>query len=184
MSGITQHSTFNNNWYKPGKGAIVRACWHLMNSWLLMSGLPGNAWRRSLLRLFGARVGKGVVIKPRVNIKYPWRLSIGEHSWIGELVWIDNLGDVNIGANCCLSQQAMLLCGNHNYSKSSFDLMVGDIRLEDGVWIGARALVCPGITCHSHAVLSAGSIATKNLDAYGIYAGNPAEKVRERNISS
>jgi putative colanic acid biosynthesis acetyltransferase WcaF len=76
----------------------------------------------------------------------------------------------------------MLLCGNHNYKKTTFDLMVGEITLEDGVWIGAQALVAPGITCHNHSILTAGSIATKNLDAYGIYIGNPAVKVRERNI--
>ena len=83
--------------------------------------------KRTLLRLFGANVGRGVVLKPRVTIKYPWKLAVGEHSWIGENVWIDNLGQVTIGNHCCLSQGALLLCGNHNYKKATFDLMVGDI---------------------------------------------------------
>lgn len=121
-------------------------------------------------------------MKPCINIKYPWRLEIGNYSWIGEGVWIDNLGTVKIGSNCCLSQGAMLLCGNHHYGKVSFDLMVGDITLENGVWIGARATVCPGVVCKSHSVLSVGSVATSELTSYSIYSGNPAQKVRERNI--
>lgn len=136
------------------------------------------------MRLFGADVGKCVVIKPRVNIKYPWNLAIGEHSWIGEGVWIDNLGKVKMGSNCCISQGALLLCGNHNYRKPAFDLMVGDITLENGVWIGAKAMVCPGVICHSHAVLTAGSIATTALEAYKIHSGNPAVAVKERNIEA
>lgn len=182
VQGTTNHDQFNNNWYKPGRGILTRMAWHLANSCLLMSGLPGNAWRRGLLRMFGAQIGRGVVIKPRVNVKYPWRLKVGDRSWLGENIWIDNLGNVEIGTDCCLSQGALLLCGNHDYSKPAFDLMVGDITLENGVWIGARAMVCPGITCHSHAVLGAGSIATRNLEAYAVYSGNPAEKVRERKI--
>lgn len=98
-------------------------------------------------------------------------------------MWIDNLGIVAIGNHCCLSQGAMLLCGNHDYSKSTFDLMVGDITLEDGVWIGAKSIVCPGIICHSHSVLSVGSVATKNLEAHTIYQGNPAVRVKDRVIS-
>jgi putative colanic acid biosynthesis acetyltransferase WcaF len=184
MQGQTQHADFDNRWYKPGRNGLVRALWHFCNSCLLMSFLPGNGWRRALLRLFGADVGKCVVIKPRVNIKYPWNLAIGEHSWIGEGVWIDNLGKVKMGSNCCISQGALLLCGNHNYRKPAFDLMVGDITLENGVWIGAKAMVCPGVICHSHAVLTAGSIATTALEAYKIHSGNPAVAVKERNIEA
>jgi putative colanic acid biosynthesis acetyltransferase WcaF len=132
--------------------------------------------------MFGARIGKGVVIKQCVRIKYPWLLEVGDYSWIGECVWIENHAKVKIGNNACISQGAMLLCGNHDYKKTAFDLVTGPITLEDGVWIGAKATVCPGVICSSHAVLSVGSVASKNLDPYGIYRGNPAIKVRERNI--
>jgi putative colanic acid biosynthesis acetyltransferase WcaF len=182
VQNTTKHSQFNNSWYKPGKGALVRMLWYCANNLLLKSGMPGSGWRRALLKLFGATVGKSVVLKPHINIKYPWRLKIGAYSWIGEDVWIDNLGEVSIGSHCCLSQGAMLLCGNHHYGKTTFDLMVGDITLEDGVWIGAKSVVCPGVVCKSHAVLSVGSIATSDLQAYAIYAGNPAKLVRERKI--
>lgn len=180
----TKLNTFQNAWYQPGGNPLSRVLWYVCNAMLIKSGIPGSAWRVMLLRAFGATIGNKVVIKPRVNIKYPWRLRIGDYSWLGEQCWIDNLGNVSIGAHCCLSQGSMLLCGNHNYKLSTFDLIVGDITLEEGVWIGAKALVAPGIHCFSHSILTAGSIATKNLDAYGIYSGNPAAKVRERNIEA
>lgn len=111
-------------------------------------------------------------------------MSIGNNSWIGEGAWLDNLDDVSIGANCCISQGALLLCGNHNYKKAGFDLMMGKIVLEDGVWIGAKAVVCGGVVCKSHAVLSAGSVATGNLEEYSVYQGNPAIKIKDREIVS
>lgn len=133
--------------------------------------------------MFGADIGKGVVIKPGVNIKSPWLLTIGDHVWIGENAWIDNLVRVRIGNSACISQGAMLLTGNHDYTKSSFDLITGEIILEEGVWIGAKAVVCPGVICRSHAVLTVSSVASSELEAYSIYRGNPAVKIRDRKIS-
>jgi putative colanic acid biosynthesis acetyltransferase WcaF len=118
-----------------------------------------------------------------VNIKYPWKLVIGDYSWIGEDVWIDNLEQVIIGSNVCISQGAMLLTGNHNYKKSSFDLITREITLEDGVWIGAKSIVGPGVRCGSHSILAVGSFTSKDLDAYVIYQGNPAAKIRNRIIT-
>jgi putative colanic acid biosynthesis acetyltransferase WcaF len=178
----TNLSSFDNRWYRPGP-LWKRALWYPVQAFFLGSRMnPFSGVKVCLLRLFGARIGKGVVIKPGVNIKYPWKLTIGDHSWIGEAVWIDNLSQVTIGSNVCISQGALLLCGNHNYRKSTFDLVLGEITLEDGVWIGAGSVVCPGVTCHSHAVLSVGSVATKDLEAFSIYQGNPAVKIRERII--
>lgn len=183
QKNISDFSQFNNSWYKPGKNLIIRTLWYLINLFIFNNAVfPISSIKVLLLRLFGAKVGKKVVIKPSVNIKYPWRLTIGNHVWIGENVWIDSLGDILIGNNCCISQGAMLLCGNHNYNKPTFDLMVGEIILEDGVWIGAKSIVCPGVRCQSHSVLSAGSVATSLLEPYGIYQGNPAVKIKERKI--
>ena len=182
--GKTNLSQFNNDWYKPGN-PIKRFFWYFFN--LLVVKNPWNPFsgiKVLLLRGFGAKIGKGVVIKPSVNIKYPWRLEVGDYTWIGEEVWIDNLGTVKVGSNVCLSQGSMLLCGNHNYKKATFDLMVGDINLEDGVWIGAHSVVAPGVTCKSHSVLGVNSVASNDLEAYTIYQGNPATKVRDRNIQA
>ena len=178
----TSLSQFNNDWYNPGGNAVKRFLWYFTNVVWFNSGFPISRLKIFMLRLYGAKIGSGVVIKPRVNIKYPWKLTIGNNVWIGEHVWIDNLGKVSIGDNVCLSQGAFLLCGNHDYKKTTFDLIVGDITLEEGVWIGAKAIVCPGVTCSSHSVLAVGSVATSNLEAYKIYQGNPASIVRERNI--
>ena len=160
-----------------------RLCWYILHQLFIVSGQPSGTIRIALLRLFGARIGHGVVVKPHVHIKYPWKLRIGDYSWIGERVWIDNLGEVSIGANCCISQGAMLLCGNHDFTKAKFDLMIGDIVLGDGVWIGARSIVCPGVHCESHSVLTVGSVASAGLEPYSIYRGNPAVKIKERVIT-
>ena len=179
----TDLSRFNNSWFDPGAGVLKRMVWFFVNAAFFTTYFPFSGFKRSLLRMFGARVGKGVVIKPSINIKYPWRLEIGDHVWIGEKVWIDNLVMVRIGNNACLSQGAMLLTGNHNYKKSTFDLITGEITIGEGAWIGAQSVVCPGVICHEHSVLSVGSVAAKDLEAYGIYRGNPAVKVRERSIA-
>lgn len=133
-----------------------------------------------LLRAFGARVGKGVVIKPCVQIKFPWKLAVGNDVWIGEHVWIDNLDTVTIGNDVCISQGAMLLCGTHDYKRETFDLITRPINIEDGAWICARALVCPGVRVGLHAVLTAGAVANHDLEPNGVYQGNPAAWKRSR----
>lgn len=173
-------STYNNKWYKPGS-FVKRILWHYTNIIFFKNGIfPFYGLKVILLTLFGAKVGKKVLIKPFVNIKYPWFLTIKDYVWIGENVWIDNLADVSIGNNVCLSQGVMLLTGNHDYTKSDFTLSVKKIIIEDGVWIGARGIVCPGVICKSHSMLMAGSVVTKNMEQYSIYRGNPAEKIKER----
>lgn len=174
---------YDNSWYNPGSSVMKRILWYFVNVIVMKNAwLPVSRLKVCILRAFGAKIGTGVNIKPCVNVKYPWNLSIGDYTWIGENVWIDNLVQVTIGSNVCVSQGAMLLCGNHNYKKSTFDLMVGKIVLEDGCWVGAQSVVCPGVTLHSHAVLGVASVANKNLDAYTIYQGNPAQMVRKRII--
>ena len=180
----TDLSTFNNSWYKKGGSSLKCLTWYIVNAVFFNSAFPVSSVKCSLLRLFGANVGTGVVIKPFVNIKYPWNLKVGNNVWIGEKVWIDNLGFVQLNDNACISQGAMLLCGNHNYKKESFDLMVGDILIEDGAWIGAMSVVCPGVNVGSHAVLTVNSVAVSNLLPYKIYQGNPALFTKDRIMQS
>ncbi|ULQ52405.1 WcaF family extracellular polysaccharide biosynthesis acetyltransferase [Flavihumibacter fluvii] len=182
----TNLSDYNNSWYKDqiGAGRLKQFIWYYTNLLIFNNGLfPVSSIKVVLLRWFGATIGKSVLIKPSVNIKYPWKLVIGDHTWIGENVWIDNLADVSIGSHVCLSQGAFLLTGNHDFKSKTFDLMVKPIKLEDGVWIGAQAIVCPGVNCHHSSVLSVSSVATKDLEAYTIYQGNPAIPVKTRIIS-
>ncbi|KGL64350.1 WcaF family extracellular polysaccharide biosynthesis acetyltransferase [Polaribacter sp. Hel1_85] len=175
-------SNYNNDWYKPGS-KIKILIWYYINILFFINPLNSiSSLKIFILRFFGAKIGNNVVIKQSVNVKYPWFLEVGDNVWIGENVWIDNLAKVKIENNVCISQGAMLLCGNHNYKKSTFNLIVKEITLKEGSWVGAKSVVCPGVTLKSHAILSVGSIATKDLDSYSIYQGNPAIKVRERKI--
>ncbi len=179
----TDLSIYDNSWYHPGP-TWKRILWMTTGQLLLNMHFPfPSAVKRGILRLFGAQIGTGVVIKPCVNIKYPWFLKVGDYSWIGEKVWIDNLTYVTIGSNCCVSQGAYLLTGNHNFTKKTFDLLIKPVTLKEGVWIGAKAVVGPGVTCHSHAVLTVNSFASKDLDEFGIYQGNPANKIKTRIIN-
>ena len=177
-------SKFNPSEFDRGASSLKFFLWHWVNIIFFISPFcPSSAIRCFLLRLFGARIGKGVIIsKPGVNIKFPWRLTIGNHVWIGENAWIYNLDQVTIGNHVNIAQGAMILTGNHNYKSSKFETIFGPVTIEDGVFIGAKAIVCPNVTCYSHSILAAGSVATTALKAYGIYQGNPAEYKKERVI--
>ena len=166
-----------------GASRLKQTAWYFVNiiffknSFNVFSGV-----KVALLKAFGAQLGKGVVIKPAVNIKFPWKLRIGDNSWVGEEVWIDNLSDVTIGSNVTLSQGCLLLTGSHDHSRTSFDFVAFPIVLQDGVWVGAKAVVFGGVTCGSHSILGINSVAEKNLDPYTIYKGNPAVPVLIRAI--
>lgn len=173
---------YDNRGYYRGRAGVVEALWIAVQAVAVSSWIPGSAHRRWLLRLFGARIGRGVVIKPGARVKFPWRLSIGNDSWIGEDVWIDNLADVSIGSNACLSQGVYLCTGSHNWTTLSFDLIVKPIAVGDGAWIAARSTIGPGVTVGECAVLGLGGTATKDLDAWCVYFGNPAVFRKRRSL--
>jgi len=179
--GTVRLDRFDNAWYAPGRSLPVRIAWMVADALFLLTWLPWpSAWKAALLRAFGARIGRGVVLKPRIHVKYPWRLAIGDHAWIGEGVWLDSLGEIRIGAHACLSQRCMVETGNHDWSKAAFDLVVKDVAVEDGAWAAVGSLLLPGSRLASHAVLGAGSVLSGDTEPYGIYVGVPARKVKER----
>jgi putative colanic acid biosynthesis acetyltransferase WcaF len=171
---------FANLHFSRGRARVVEALWLLTQWALVASWIPGAAHRRWLLRAFGAKIGEGVDIKPGVRVKFPWRLEVGDHSWLGENVWIDNLDKVSIGANCCISQGAYLCTGSHDWSRSTFDLITAPIRIDEGAWIAACSKIGPGVTVGEGAVLGLGSVANKDLQPWTIYLGVPAVYVRAR----
>jgi putative colanic acid biosynthesis acetyltransferase WcaF len=178
----TDLSSFNIGDFKAGPAWKIML-WYGFNYIFFYSAIPWPyRMKRKILLMFGAKVGLGLVIKPKVRIKYPWKLSIGNYCWIGEDVWIDNLENVEMRDNVCISQGAMLLTGNHDYSISRFPYRLGQIVIEDGVWIGAKSVVCPGVICKSHSILTVNSVATKQMEELKIYAGNPAVFTRNRKI--
>ena len=168
----------------PGRSLLVQALWFFCGQPLCRSALiPSSGFRRWLLKSFGASIGKGAVLKPGVRVKYPWRLKVGDFSWLGEDCWIDNIADVWIGSNVCISQGAYLCTGNHDWSDPSFGLTAKPIIVEDGAWVGACAFIGPGVRMESHSVAAAASVITGALPAYSIWRGNPAVWIKRRVIA-
>lgn len=173
-------NTFSNIGFDRGASRIKEGLWIAVSGVLFATWLPGTKWRAALLRIFGARIGQGVVIKPGVQVKFPWKLVVGDHCWIGEGVWIDNLGDVTLGDHVCISQGAYLCTGSHDWAKQEFDLIVKQIVIRDHAWVGACSRVGPGVVIEEGAVLGLGSTATHTLNPWSIYLGVPAKLVKKR----
>lgn len=174
-------SAFSAEGFDKGASRAKRVAWYAVNalvvraSWCTSMRL--KVW---LLRLFGATIGRGLVIKNEVRIKSPWYLTVGDNCWLGERVWIDNLERVVIGSNVCLSQDAMIITGSHDYHSPTMAYRNAPVQVEDGCWVGARAVVCPGVTVGRNAVLTVGSVLTADAEPNNIYKGNPAVAVRKR----
>jgi putative colanic acid biosynthesis acetyltransferase WcaF len=177
------HRWFSNRDYSPGRPFFVRALWIVVEALVLLNpAVTSYRVKRMLLRAFGASIGTGVVIKPGVHVKHPWRLSVGDHSWIGERVWIDNLAPVSIGRSCCLSQGSYLCTGNHDWSDPGMGLFARGITVDDGAWVGAFARVAPGVVVGRDAVLAMGTVMTKDAAPCTVYAGNPASARQARTL--
>lgn len=174
-------SAFDNTSFDRGRSRLVELAWMVASALLFRHSLAiWSGLKVAVLRGFGARVGRGVLIKPSVQIKFPWKLVVGDDVWIGERVWIDNLDTVAIGSDVCISQGAILLCGSHDFRRDTFDLITRPITIENGAWICARAIVCPGVVVGTHTVLTAGSVATGPLEPHMVFQGNPAVAKRRR----
>lgn len=144
--------------------------------------LPSR-FRVWILRCFGAKIGCNVVIRSGVRVSFPWRLSVGDYSWIGEDVSILSLDHVTIGANCCVSQRAFLCTGSHRFDRSGFDLVTKPIRIHDGVWVAAQVFIAPGIEIGANSMCIAGSVVVDDVPAGCIVHGNPAVIRSRRNAS-
>jgi len=167
--------------YHPGRSYVVRAAWLVVEALVLLNPvLVSYRLKRFVLRLFGAEIGGGVLIKPGVHVKYPWRLTVGHDCWIGERAWIDNMEDVTLASDVVVSQGAYLCTGNHDWADSAMPLAPRAIVVEHGAWIGAFAKVAPGTTIGAGSVLSLGAVALSDTEPWGIYAGNPAVRVGTR----
>jgi len=178
-----------NNYKLPKKwltksNLIKRAIWRIIGLPILSSSIPGTGWRKLLLRIFGAKIGRGGRIKPNVKITYPWKIEIGNYCWIGEEVWIDSLEFVKIGNNVCLSQRAFICTGNHDYKSSNFDLISRGIIIDDGCWIGACSVLSPGTKMGKNSVAAIYSLIKGEIQENSIYMGNPAIFIKERKLKS
>ena len=177
----TDLSLYDNRSYSPGGNRLVRAAWYFVSLAIFESGwVPFGGLKRWLLRRFGANIGRGLVIKPQVWIKYPWRLAVGDHCWIGQGAWIENLANVRIGSQVCISQQVYICTGSHDIRRRTFDLIVRPVVIGDGAWLAARALVLGGVTVGANAVVAAGSVVAKDVPPAAIVAGQPANPIGVR----
>lgn len=162
-------------------GKLKEISWYFIKMFFFLSSFPWpSSLKASILRMFGAKVGTGLVLKPRVNIHMPWKLEIGNDVWIGEEAFLLNFEKLTIGNNVCVSQRAFLCGGNHNFKDPTMPYRNGPITLEDGCWVGASVFVAPNVTIGIDTVVSVCSVVIKNLPSNSIFKGNPAEFVRER----
>lgn len=180
---------YKNDDFQRGRSKFIEVLWVIASAIFVSSFIPGIKMRVFVLRGFGANIGAGVIIKPRVRVKFPWRLTVGDHTWIGEDVWIDNIADVRLGSHVCVSQGAYICTGSHNWAKEDFRLITGAVQLEDYCWIGAMSRIAPGVTVASGSILTMGSTATNDLLSGMVFQGNPAvvkgsRKYRSEDVSS
>jgi putative colanic acid biosynthesis acetyltransferase WcaF len=175
---------YRTHGFERGRPVYLEAAWQIVQLLMVRSPLSCNWLRVAALRLFGAKIGQGVTIRAGVRVKFPWRLQIGNHCWIGEDAWLDNLAEIRIGNHCCISQGVYLCTGSHDWKKCSFDLIVRPILIEDEVWLAARSVVGPGVTAGRGAVLGLGGVATRNMLSQYIYQGVPAIPVKSRQTAT
>ncbi len=181
-------SKYTNSWWSPGRSRFVVALWRAIGM-LLVKILPCepylesffNSLKCSLLRLFGARVGKGVVIRS-CEIYYPWNLEIGDHAWIGYGVNLYTLVGIKIGKHACVSQNAFLCTGSHDPTDPYLGLVVGKITVGDGAWICASACVLPGVSIGNGTVVAGGSVVTEDLPSMMICGGVPCKPIKKREL--
>ena len=163
------------------KNAVTVQLWWIIQS-TIFAGSPQflYGWRRFLLRLFGAKIGKNVIIRPSAKITYPWKLTIGDYSWIGDNVDLYTLGEIKIGKNTVISQKSYLCAASHDYTKDTFDIYDQKIIIEDEVWIATDVFIAPGTTIGKGAVIGARSTVLGDMPAGMVCVGYPAKPVKPR----
>ena len=164
-----------------GKSKYYTQLWWLVQGTLFaLSPQFLYGWRRFLLRSFGAKIGKEVLIRPTAKVTYPWKVSIGDYSWIGDEVVLYSLGEIHIGTNSVVSQRSYLCTGSHDYDSPSFPIYQKPIHVEDQCWLATDVFVYPGVHVKTGSVVGARSTLTQDTEPYGIYVGAPAKKIKKR----
>lgn len=164
-----------------GRSKLAVQLWWLCDAILFRSS-PQAAYgfRRALLRLFGARVGIGVIIRPTARITYPWKIDIGDHAWIGDDVVLYSLGPISVGRNAVVSQRSYLCGGDHDYTDVNFEIRSAPIRVEEGAWIAADVFVAPGVVIGEGAVIGARSSVFQDMPAGMVCVGSPCVAIKPR----
>lgn len=176
---------YDQSWYEPGRSKVVILLWWLLQAVVFpLTPHASHGPRRWLLRQFGATVGQGVVIRPTARFTYPWNVSIGDHSWIGDDVVLYSLAQITIGQHCVVSQKSYLCTGSHDIHDPRFGLIVAPVTIENGAWVATDCFVAPGVTVGANSVVGARSSVLKSLPSGQICYGNPCRAVAPRQIVS
>jgi len=164
-----------------GRSGIWCQLWWLVQS-CLFSTSPQfmYGWRRFLLRAFGANIGQGVIIRPSVRITYPWKLTVGDHAWIGDHVDLYTLGEISIGRHAVVSQRSYLCTGSHDQASRTFRIYAEPIVVGEGVWIATDVFVGPGVTIGKNSLIGARSSLFSDAEPDFVYIGSPARKIKPR----
>lgn len=176
--------------YRNPEGFRGRSGWYVQLWWLIQYTLFAMSpqflygWRRFLLRAFGAKIGSGVIIRPNVRVTYPWKLSVGDNSWVGDNVELYSLGEIRIGTNAVVSQRSYLCTGGHDYESIAFDIFAKPIVIEDGAWVATDVFIAPGVTIGMGAVVGARSTVLQDMPSGMICVGQPAKPIKERIVKS
>lgn len=163
-----------------------RPGWYVQLWWIVQALLFKTSpqfmygWRRFLLRAFGAQIGVEVIIRPTAHTQFPWKVSIGDYSWIGDNVTLYSLGDIRIGKNVVVSQGTYLCTGSHDYQIETFPIYALPIILEDECWLATKVFIGPGVTIGKGTVVGACSSVFKSLPANKVCSGTPAKIIRDR----
>jgi putative colanic acid biosynthesis acetyltransferase WcaF len=166
--------------YSRGRSRFVEALWWVTEFFVLTNPLqPSSRMRVVALRVFGSSVGRNVILRPRLRVKYPWRLEIGDHSWIGEEVWLHNQDRLRIGSNVVISQGTFITTGSHE-TQSTMDLVTKSVIIEDGAWLTVRCIVLPGSEVGRNAIATPGSVVRGKLEQDTLYGGNPVQPLGPR----
>src|ERR1700730_512072 len=163
------------------RSALMVQLWWFVQA-TLFRGSPQVCYgfRRWLLRRFGAHIGKGVVVRPSATLTYPWRIRIGDHSWIGDDVVIYSFAEITIGNDVVISQKSYLCAGTHDYRSQDFSIQALPIVIEDQAWVAADVFVAPGVTVGKGAVGGSTSSVFTNLPSMMVCIASPARPVRPR----
>lgn len=169
-------SKYDQSWYEPGRPKWLILLWWLVQA-VVFPLTPHNHHgpRRWLLRQFGAQIGQGVVIRPSARFTYPWNVSIGDHSWVGEDVVFYSLDTITLGCHCVVSQKSYLCTGSHDINDPAFGLQTAPIVIENGAWIATDCFVGPGVRIGANSVVGARSSVLKPLPAEHLCWGSPCE---------
>lgn len=154
---------FTGAGYDKGRPAHVQAAWHAVHNLVFVKWWFPARWRPGVLRTFGAQVGHGVLIRDRVRVHWPWKLTIGDDTWVGEGAWLLNLEPITIGSNVCISQEALICTGSHDRHSPTFEFDNAPISLADGSWVATRAVVLRGVTVGRNATVGAGAVVSRDV---------------------